>query len=139
VRVNVASEGDIPKIIEITKMYPDLLLQYLAKPAVIKSFLNRIIVYEDGGYVHVGIGKRKVPHICQIAVRNKRNGVGTKLVRLLQALWDSVTVDCSVRNTGAMTFYEKMGFKEIKRRTFFNKAVNRKSTFIKYEWRKSNE
>lgn len=134
-RVHTATKEDIPTIVNITKEYPALLLQYLAKSKIVKQFLPRILIHEGGGYIHYGCGnKNRNVHICQIAVKNQRKGIGIELIQFLQCWRDRVTVDCSIRNKKASAFYKKAGFREVGRRTFFNKAVNRNSTFVRFEW-----
>jgi ribosomal protein S18 acetylase RimI-like enzyme len=136
--LRVATEEDVPVIMDITQSYPVLLLQYLTREDTVRQFLPEIVVCYSAagaGYVHFHKCRSGRLHICQIAVKSQRGGIGFALIDYLRGLSSWVTVDCSVKNLEARAFYEAIGFRESSIRTFFNKAVGRYSTFIRFGWR----
>ena len=137
--VKIATEEDLENIRIITELHPTTLMQYPADRKKMQSLLQNFIVYKNEGYLHYGKRKHSGVHICQLAAKYYRRGIGARLIRYLQARYDFITVDCSVKNETAMLFYKRLGFKIIQERKFFNKHVRRHSVFNRCRWEKAKD
>lgn len=78
----------------------------------------KVFVYEDKGEIKGFIGTMNGNYIAGLFVVEKcqSTGIGSKLIEKCKEIYPSLTLDVYVKNSKAVKFYERHGFKVVQRK-----------------------
>ena len=122
-------ESDIPFINEIVKNYDKDFMHHYTLDMYLDSDVYLMYLYEEDniikGFIICNHLYEKMEILLLFVKDEFRNkGIGKKLVEHLYSLSEIITLEVSVENYPALHLYEKLGFKEVGRRSKYYKGID---------------
>ena len=122
-------ESDIPFINEIVKNYDKDFMHHYTLDMYLDSDVYLMYLYEEDniikGFVICNHLYEKMEILLLFVKDEFRNqGIGKELVEYLYTLSQIITLEVSVENYPALHLYEKLGFKEVGRRSKYYKGID---------------
>ena len=122
-------ESDIPFINEIVKNYDKDFMHHYTLDMYLDSDVYLMYLYEEDniikGFIICNHLYEKMEILLLFVKDEFRNqGIGRKLVEYLYSLSEIITLEVSVENYPALHLYEKLGFKEVGKRSKYYKGID---------------
>ena len=122
-------ESDIPFINEIVKNYDKDFMHHYTLDMYLDSDVYLMYLYEEDniikGFIICNHLYEKMEILLLFVKDEFRNqGIGRKLVEHLYDISEIITLEVSVENYPALHLYEKLGFKEVGRRSKYYKGID---------------
>ena len=122
-------ESDIPFINEIVKNYDKDFMHHYTLDMYLDSDVYLMYLYEEDniikGFIICNHLYEKMEILLLFVKDEFRNqGIGKKLVEYLYSLSEIITLEVSVENYPALHLYEKLGFKEVGKRSKYYKGID---------------
>ena len=122
-------ESDIPFINEIVKNYDKDFMHHYTLDMYLDSDVYLMYLYEEDniikGFIICNHLYEKMEILLLFVKDEFRNqGIGRKLVEYLYSLSVIIALEVSVENYPALHLYEKLGFKEVGRRSKYYKGID---------------